>query len=117
VIWRAIAEIHDWFAPHVDNELGFSGVGHRIVHGGQAYHESVLINETVMSELKRLVPLAPLHQPHNIAAVAAVASAPDVLQVACFDTAFHLHQPPLARQFALPREHTAKGVRRYRGFT
>jgi len=61
-----------------------------------------------------LVPLAPLHQPHNIAAIRAVSAiAPNVPQVACFDTAFHRSEPPLAQEFALPRALTAKGVRRY----
>jgi acetate kinase len=74
----------------------------------------VVIDDRVMSDLAALVPLAPLHQPHNIAAIRAVATvAPEVPQVACFDTAFHRSQPPIAQQFALPREFTAKGVRRY----
>jgi acetate kinase len=68
----------------------------------------------VIAGLEELVPLAPLHQPHHIAAIRAFASvAPKVPQVACFDTAFHHSQPPLARQFALPRELSAKGIRRY----
>jgi len=110
----AIAAIHDWYASHVGGEAGFAGVGHRIVHGGAAYAEPVLIDARVLAELTALVPLAPLHQPHNLAAVRAVAAAaPDVPQVACFDTAFHHSQPALAREFALPRALTAKGVRRY----
>ena len=79
-----------------------------------AYSEPVLIDDQVMSDLAALVPLAPLHQPHNIAAIRAVAAvAPKVPQVACFDTAFHRTQPPIAQEYALPREFTAKGVRRY----
>jgi len=110
----AIAAIHEWFAAHVGNEAGFSGIGHRIVHGGLTYSEPVLIDERVLSDLAALVPLAPLHQPHNIAAIRAVAAvAPKVPQVACFDTAFHRSQPAIAQEFALPRELTAKGVRRY----
>jgi len=110
----AIAAIHDWYASHVGGEAGFCGVGHRIVHGGVAYAEPVLIDERVLAELTALVPLAPLHQPHNLAAVRAVAaSAPEVPQVACFDTAFHRSQPMLAQEFALPRALTHKGVRRY----
>jgi acetate kinase len=110
----AIAAIQDWFTDHVGPEAGFGSVGHRIVHGGMAYSEPVVIDERVMSGLEELVPLAPLHQPHHIAAIRAVAAvAPHVPQVACFDTAFHRNQPPLAREFALPRELTAKGIRRY----
>ncbi len=110
----AIAAIHEWFAGHVGGEAGFAGVGHRIVHGGVAYAEPVLIDSRVMSDLEALIPLAPLHQPHNIAAIrAAAANAPGVPQVACFDTAFHRRQPAIAQAFALPRALTAKGVRGY----
>lgn len=110
----AITAIHEWFAAHVGSEAGFSGVGHRVVHGGAAYSAPVLIDTKVMAALEALVPLAPLHQPHNIAAIRAVAAAaPGVRQVACFDTAFHRGQPAVAQEFALPRELTAKGVRRY----
>jgi acetate kinase len=110
----AIAAIHDWFAAHVGSEAGFAGVGHRVVHGGIAYAEPVLIDARVISELEALVPLAPLHQPHNLAAIRAVAaSAPRVAQVACFDTAFHHRQPAVAQEFALPRALTAKGIRGY----
>jgi len=110
----AIAAIHRWFADHIGSEAGFDGVGHRIVHGGMAYSEPVVIDQEVMRRLEELVPLAPLHQPHHIAAIRAIAAvAPRVPQVACFDTAFHRNQPPLAREFALPRELSARGIRRY----
>ena len=67
-----------------------------------------------MSDLTALVPLAPLHQPHNLAAIVAVrATAPNLPQVACFDTAFHRNQPLVAQEFALPRDYTAKGLLRY----
>ncbi len=110
----AIAAIHAWFTDHIGGEAGFDGIGHRVVHGGMAYSEPVVIDEQVMTCLEGLVPLAPLHQPHHIAAIRAVAAvAPEVPQIACFDTAFHSNQPSLAREFALPRELTAKGIRRY----
>lgn len=110
----AITAIRDWFAAHIGNEAGFAGVGHRVVHGGTAYSAPVLIDREVIAALEGLVPLAPLHQPHALAAIRAVAAvAPKVSQVACFDTAFHRDQPPLAQLFALPRELTAKGIRRY----
>ena len=110
----AIAAIHDWFAAHVGSEAGFDGVGHRVVHGGSTYSEPVLIDTQVMAVLESLIPLAPLHQPHHISAIRAVSAiAPKVPQVVCFDTAFHRSQPTLAQEFALPRELTAKGIRRY----
>lgn len=111
---RAIAEIHGWFATHVGRDARFMAVGHRIVHGGPAYLQPVRIDADVVAALEALAPLAPLHQSHQIAAIRAVAAfAPGVPQIACFDTAFHAAQPALARAFALPRDMTAKGVRRY----
>ena len=110
----AIAAIHRWSLAHIGSEAAFDGIGHRIVHGGLTYSQPVLIDRQVMADLEALVPLAPLHQPHGLAAIRAVSAiAPKVPQVACFDTAFHRDQPPLAQEFALPREITAKGVRRY----
>jgi acetate kinase len=110
----AMAAINAWFADHVGSEAGFFGIGHRIVHGGQRYSQPVLIDDAVLRYLEEIVPLAPLHEPHNITAIrAAAALAPNVPQVACFDTAFHARQPSLAQEFALPRALTAKGVRRY----
>ncbi len=88
--------------------------GHRVVHGGTAYAAPVRIDAAIMADLAKLVPLAPLHQPHNLAPIAAIAEAvPHLPQIACFDTAFHRTQPALAQEFALPRELTASGVRRY----
>jgi acetate kinase len=110
----AIKAIQQWFASHVGGESGFDGVGHRVVHGGQKYSQPALVDARLLADLEQLVPLAPLHEPHQIAAIRAVsAAAPKVRQVVCFDTAFHHDQPPLARQFALPRELTARGIRRY----
>jgi acetate kinase len=89
-------------------------VGHRVVHGGLEYAAPVRIDDAVLAALERLVPLAPLHQPHNLAVIRAVSRrAPQVPQVACFDTAFHRAQPELAQRFALPRRFTDEGVRRY----
>jgi acetate kinase len=111
---HAIAAIHRWFASHISSESGFDGVGHRVVHGGLKYSQPALVNPQLLADLEALVPLAPLHEPHQIAAMRAVsAAAPKVPQVACFDTAFHRSQPPLAQEFALPRELTARGIRRY----
>jgi len=110
----AIAAIHDWFGMHVGGAVEFDGVGHRVVHGGSTYSRPVLIDSKVMAELEALIPLAPLHEPHHIAVIRAIgAIAPNAPQIACFDTAFHRSQPALAQEFALPRELTEKGVRRY----
>lgn len=110
----AIAALLDWCAVHIGGEAGFTGIGHRVVHGGAAFSQPVLIDARVVAALDALVPLAPLHQPHHIAAIRALASAaPEVPQVACFDTAFHQTQPALAQRFALPRPLVEKGVRRY----
>ena len=89
-------------------------VGHRVVHGGTRFAAPVKVDAAVIAELKALCPLAPLHQPHNIAAIEAIAAAaPHIAQVACFDTAFHRTQPEIAQMFALPRELSDSGVRRY----
>ena len=91
-----------------------AGVGHRVVHGGLEYGEPVRLDARVLEALGKFVPLAPLHQPHNLAPVKALLErAPDLPQVACFDTAFHRHQPPVAQAFALPKSITDRGVRRY----
>ena len=88
--------------------------GHRVVHGGTEFAAPVRVDDKVMAALKKLVPLAPLHQPHNLLPIEVIAAAaPAIPQVACFDTAFHRSQPALAQEFALPRELTAAGVRRY----
>ncbi len=88
--------------------------GHRIVHGGSRYFAPVRLDATVIAELERLVPLAPLHQPHHLEAIAALSKLhPGLPQIGCFDTAFHHHQPLVARQFALPRKLTDEGILRY----
>ncbi len=89
-------------------------VAHRIVHGGALFPHSVLVNDEVLKQLEQLNPLAPLHQPHNIAGVRAFAAAFEgVPQIACFDTAFHADAPLINLEFALPQALTASGIRRY----
>jgi acetate kinase len=89
-------------------------VGHRVVHGGPEYDRPILIDGLVLSELERLVPLAPLHQPNNLAPIRTILSRfPDLPQVACFDTAFHRGHRPVADHFAIPKRFYAEGVRRY----
>ena len=90
------------------------GVGHRVVHGGVEYAEPVRVDARVLKDLARYVPLAPLHQPHNLSPIAALLErAPALPQVACFDTAFHRTNPEVAQRFALPEELHEAGVRRY----
>jgi len=91
-----------------------SAVGHRVVHGGAEYSAPLLLTDEVVDKLATLIPLAPLHQPHNLAPIRAIlASHPSLPQVACFDTAFHRSQPPLAQAFAIPRKYSEAGIRRY----
>jgi acetate kinase len=96
------------------NEYRLVAVGHRVVHGGIDFAQPVRVDAQIVAKLEKLVPLAPLHQPHNLAPIRIVAErAPQLPQVACFDTGFHRVQPELAQAFALPPEITGRGVRRY----
>ncbi|WP_039335457.1 acetate/propionate family kinase [Novosphingobium subterraneum] len=89
-------------------------VGHRIVHGGADHSAPARVDAPLLAALEALCPLAPLHQPHNLAAVRAVSRLrPALLQVACFDTGFHHGQPPVATRLALPRALGEEGMRRY----
>lgn len=109
----ALEFLVDWLHRH---EAGWRiiGVGHRVVHGAERYSQPVRLDAAAIAELKTFIPLAPLHQPHNLDGIEALRAAlPDVPQVACFDTAFHRTQPAVAQLFALPRRITAQGVRRY----
>jgi acetate kinase len=91
-----------------------TAVGHRVVHGGPEYDNPILINEQVLARLERYVPLAPLHQPHNLAPIRSIlASFPELPQVACFDTAFHRNHSAVADHYAIPQHLHAEGVRRY----
>lgn len=95
-------------------KIAVEAVGHRVVHGGADFSESVVLDEQALAYLERLNPLAPLHQPHNLSGVRAAHGAfPDALQVACFDTAFHRSHPWVNDAYALPRELYAQGIRRY----
>ncbi len=95
-------------------KMRIAAAGHRVVHGGDKYALPVLLDASVMQELEALCPLAPLHQPHNLAGIRAVAAQRQELpQIACFDTAFHQAQPELARMFALPKCLREAGVKRY----
>jgi acetate kinase len=90
------------------------GVGHRVVHGGARYTGATIVTPQVVNDLRALIPLAPLHQPYNLAAIDAVSDRlPDVPQVACFDTSFHRGQPPVAQVIPLPRKLCGTEVQRY----
>ncbi|HEU4418422.1 MAG TPA: acetate/propionate family kinase, partial [Planctomycetota bacterium] len=90
------------------------GVGHRVVHGGSRYSSPCIVTPAVLADLRALIPLAPLHQPHNLAAIEAVAERlPGVPQVACFDTGFHRGQPEVAELIPLPKAIRDAGVQRY----
>lgn len=111
---RAAVEEILRIGPQLASDTTVRAVGHRVVHGGLTFAAPIRLDSHVMETLGKLVPLAPLHQPHNLAAIRIVAeAAPHLPQVACFDTAFHRSQPPLAQAFALPRRLTDAGVRRY----
>lgn len=109
----AIAWIADFLRSHGEGHR-LVAVGHRVVHGGVRFARPTLVTPEVIDELATLVPLAPLHQPHNLAPIRVLAERrPELPQVACFDTAFHHTAPDEAQAFALPREITERGVRRY----
>lgn len=100
--------------PEQLGEHRLAAVGHRVGHGGLAYTAPVRLTAEVVASLSQLVPLAPLHQPHNLAPIRTLlANRPELPQVACFDTGFHRNQPAVAQAFALPPEITDRGVRRY----
>jgi acetate kinase len=109
----AIEHLVQFLGEHRENHR-LIAVGHRVVHGGLEYSEPTLVNAQVIAKLEKFVPLAPLHQPHNLAPIRIVLERmPQMPQVACFDTAFHRAQPELAQAFALPSHITERGVRRY----
>ena len=104
-----------WLLELLRERLGpVAAVGHRIVHGGRDLAAPAVLDDATLAKLRALVPLAPLHEPHNIEGVqAARASWPDALQVGCFDTAFHRTQPEVAQRFPLPRALHEAGLLRY----
>ena len=108
-----IEKVIDWVETHLgDDDL--IAVGHRVVHGGSDLVAPESVTPELLNKLDLLVPLAPLHQPHNIESIRVIANArPGLRQVACFDTAFHHSMPTVATRFALPREYETAGVRRY----
>ncbi|WP_150427527.1 acetate/propionate family kinase [Dechloromonas sp. CZR5] len=110
---QAFDALLKWFtASHANWQI--VAVGHRVVHGGERYSQPTVIDDTVLGHLQSFIPLAPLHEPHNVAGIVALqALLPSVPQIACFDTAFHRSQPEVAQTFGLPRNITAEGIKRY----
>jgi acetate kinase len=94
--------------------ITIAAAGHRVVHGGTAFAAPVLVDDEVLEALQQLVPLAPLHQPHNLAAIRALRRrAASIPQVASFDTAFHRSIPARDQLYGLPRAYAEAGLRRY----
>lgn len=111
--WTALDSLAVWLRGHY-GEARVLGVGHRVVHGGATYTGPTLVTPEVVEDLRALIPLAPLHQPYNLAAIQAVSERlPGVPQVACFDTSFHRGQPPVASLVPLPRDLCLAGLQRY----
>jgi acetate kinase len=108
----AIAIVASWLRE--TQSFNLVAVGHRVVHGGPKYDRPVVIDQAVVANLEQYVPLAPLHQPNNLAPIRTLLKTrPEVLQVACFDTAFHHGHSTVADHFAIPERFYAEGVRRY----
>lgn len=110
---QALTILLKWLDAQSDTDE-IAAIGHRIVHGGRHYQAPVRLDQPTLQALKALIPLAPLHQPHGLAPVELLSQLrPQAIQVACFDTSFHAHQPDVARNFALPAELTDAGIVRY----
>ncbi|MEN9905477.1 MAG: Acetate kinase [Pseudomonadota bacterium] len=110
---QALQAVLDWLGKSFPDRVVVT-VSHRVVHGGANHVEPILLDNESCDRLRALIPLAPLHQPHNLAGIdAARAAFPQARQVACFDTAFHRSHPFVADAFALPRQYYEQGIRRY----
>lgn len=108
-----VAEVLDWLKHHFPSGE-ITGVGHRVVHGGDVFTGPALITEEVEQKIAELTPLAPLHQPKSLRLIRAVRKLwPDIPQTASFDTAFHQHQSDVVRRFAIPRDLFDEGIKRY----
>jgi acetate kinase len=108
-----LRSLFDWFL-HLSDAVTLKAVGHRVVHGGKYFFQPTIVTDEVMKRIASLIPLAPLHQPHNLEAIKITQTLyPKLPQVACFDTTFHLTQEKLATLFAIPSSLTDEGVIRY----
>ncbi len=110
---ECLNRIFSWLLKFVgDGKL--LAAGHRVVHGGVKYTGPVLVDEEILDDLGRLIPLAPLHQPHNLQVIRTFREImPELPQIACFDTSFHQTQPKIAQAFGLPGHFFDEGIRRY----
>jgi len=110
---EAMARVGAWLREHHAG-AHLIAVGHRVAHGGTQYAAPVIVDDTVLKALEQFIPLAPLHQPHHLRPMRTLAAHfPKVVQVACFDTAFHRGHPEVADRYALPEDLYKEGVRRY----
>src|SRR5262245_4194161 len=110
---QALEWLFDWLDK---NQPGLrpGAIGHRVVHGGDALVAPARVTPELLGRLEALIPLAPLHQPHNLAPIRFLARRyPDLPQVVCFDTAFHATQSPIERRYGLPRALFDQGIKRY----
>lgn len=109
----ALDQLEDWLESQLKGVLP-KAIGHRVVHGGPEFSAPIVIDDAVLAKLEKLVPLAPLHQPNNLAPIREIRERyPSIPQVACFDTAFHRGHPEVADRFAIPDHYYRDGIRRY----
>ncbi len=105
--------VFSWINQQPDSPK-LTAIGHRVVHGGEDFSAPHILDDELLEQLAAFIPLAPLHQPYNLKLVSACkALAPDLPQIACFDTMFHANQPRLEKQYAIPRKYTEEGIKRY----
>lgn len=110
---RAIVVIREWLRENLQN-FSLRAIGHRVVHGGVDYVNPVRLTPEIVTQLAKLNPLAPLHQPHNLAPITSIfETMPTLPQIGCFDTAFHAGQPEVAKAYALPKKFSDSGIKRY----
>jgi acetate kinase len=110
---EVLPAILPWAREKLDHRR-LSALGHRVVHGGLHHSRPARVTPELLAELEKLVPLAPLHEPHNLAPIKlAITLNPELPQVACFDTAFHRTAPEVEQAFALPYAFYEEGIRRY----
>ncbi|SEG72484.1 acetate/propionate family kinase [Marinobacterium lutimaris] len=109
----ALEHILDWLKEHL-SDVKLIATGHRIVHGGDKFSHPIQVGDAELDQLRRYIPLAPLHQPYNLRLLEACGTlAADIPRIGCFDTMFHSQQPQLEKIYAIPRELTDSGVHKY----
>ncbi len=112
IVTHHAAETVEWLCSA--GTMGIASIGHRVVHGGQAFTQPVRVTAEVMTALESYIPLAPLHQPAALTLIKEVSKLyPAIPQIACFDTAFHHSMPPIEQRLPLPRHFHDEGIQRY----